>query len=160
MFQQSHGHSEQTCGCQGGGERSQWMGSLGLWMQTIPFRMENQWGPTVQHRELYPITRDRTCWKTVWEKECVWPGHYAVQQKLTWHCKSTLIKNLKKKRQLHEKKKIVSGLAGVTSVPTRKISAIYSTVHLMKVNTRRSLNSVIEPDYLGWIISGRGWIPG
>lgn len=55
-----------------------------------------------------------------------------------------------------KKKKIVSGLAGVTSVPTRKISAIYSTVHLMKVNTRRSLNSVIEPDYLGWIISGRG----
>lgn len=49
----------------------------------------------------------------------------------------------------------VSGLAGVMLVLTRKISAIYSTVHLMKVSTR-SLSSVIEPDYLGWIITGEG----
>lgn len=33
----------------------------------------------------------------------------------------------------------LSGLAGVKSVLTRQISAIYSTVHQMKVNTRSSL---------------------
>ena len=39
-------------------------------MQTIPFRMDKQWGPTVQHRELDPISWDRTWWKIVWEKRC------------------------------------------------------------------------------------------
>ena len=52
--------------------------------------MDKQWGPTVQHKEPYPISWDKTWWKTVWEKECVyikyiylWLGHYTVQQKLT-----------------------------------------------------------------------------
>ena len=31
-----------------------------------------QWGPTAQHRELYPISWDRTWWKIVWKKECTY----------------------------------------------------------------------------------------
>ena len=46
-------------------------GSLGLQMQTITFRMDKQWGPTAQHRELYLISWGRTRWKIVWEKECI-----------------------------------------------------------------------------------------
>ena len=59
-------------------------------MQTITFRMEKQWDPAVQHRELCEIACDRTWWKIMWENECmyVWWGHFAVQQKLTKHCLS------------------------------------------------------------------------
>ena len=32
---------------------------------------------------------------------CVWLGYYAVQQKLTQHCKSTILKKKKKKRSSH-----------------------------------------------------------
>ena len=43
---QTHKHKEQICGCQGGmGEG--WIGSLGLQMQTVPYRMDKQQGPTV-----------------------------------------------------------------------------------------------------------------
>ena len=50
-----------------------WTGNLGLSMQTITFRMDKQWGivPTVQHKELYPISRDTTWWKIIQEKECM-----------------------------------------------------------------------------------------
>ena len=46
-------------------------------MQTITFRMDKQWSPSVQHRQLYPITCDRTWWKIISEKRkyirvCVW----------------------------------------------------------------------------------------
>ena len=57
---QTHRHRDQTCGCQGGGRRDR--DGLGLWgwqMQTIIFRMDKQQGPTVQHRELYPIPWDK-----------------------------------------------------------------------------------------------------
>ena len=90
---QTHGHRVQTCGCQGGRGR-EWDG-WAVWgwkMQTITFRMGNQWSPTIQNKELYPISWDRTWWKIVWEKECVcvyiyihvclymhvWLRHYAV----------------------------------------------------------------------------------
>ena len=72
-------HGEQTCGCQGGGGRSgmDWEFGVSGWKL---FHLEwiKQWGPTVQHRELYPITCDRTWWKVVWEKEyvCVWLSHF------------------------------------------------------------------------------------
>ena len=33
---------------------------LGWWMQTVTFRVDKQWGPTVQHRESYPISWGRT----------------------------------------------------------------------------------------------------
>lgn len=49
----------------------------------------------------------------------------------------------------------VSELAGVMSVLTRKVSVISRTVRQMRVLMRRGLNSVIEPDYLGWIIYGK-----
>ena len=40
-------------------------------MQTIAFIVfiNKQGGPTVQHRELYSISSNRTCWKIVWKKE-------------------------------------------------------------------------------------------
>ena len=37
-------------------------GELGVWdqqMQTITYRMDKQQGPTVEHRELYPISCDK-----------------------------------------------------------------------------------------------------
>ena len=49
-------HGEQTCGCQGGGER-EWDGR-GVWgwrMQIVTFGMDKQHGPPVQHRELCVI---------------------------------------------------------------------------------------------------------
>ena len=55
---------------------------------------------------------DWTWWKIIWKKECVYIyvcvcvcvslGHFAIQQKLTEHCKSTIIKikNNKNKNRL------------------------------------------------------------
>ena len=53
-------HGKQICGCQGG-EGREWdeMGIWGQQMQTITFRIDGQWGPAVQHRELCPISWDR-----------------------------------------------------------------------------------------------------
>ena len=34
-------------------------------LQTITFRMDKQWAPTLQHREPYAISRDRTLWKII-----------------------------------------------------------------------------------------------
>ena len=53
---QTHRLKEQTCGCQGGGGRERGgLGVQGQQMQTITFRMGKKQGPTVQHRELYPV---------------------------------------------------------------------------------------------------------
>ena len=38
-------------------------------MQTIALGVDKQWGPAVQHKELYPITWDGTWWRIMWEKE-------------------------------------------------------------------------------------------
>ena len=38
----------------------------------MTWRMEKQWGLTIQHRELYPVSWDRPWWKIVWEKECIY----------------------------------------------------------------------------------------
>ena len=50
-----HGQGEQTSGCWGDGEegreRDGW-GVWGWWMQIVTFRMDGQWGPTIQHRKL------------------------------------------------------------------------------------------------------------
>ena len=46
-----------------GGRGSEMDGRWEFWgweMQNIVFRMDKKLGPTVQHRELYPIFRDRT----------------------------------------------------------------------------------------------------
>ena len=75
-----------------------------LWgeeMQTLALRVDKPWGPAVQHRELYPITWDGTWWRRMWEKRMyiyVWLGHFAVQQKLTEHCKSAVVKNFFKRK--------------------------------------------------------------
>ena len=51
-------HREQTCGCQG-----KWGGDgPGGWdqqRQTIMYRMDKQQGPTVEHRELDPISYNK-----------------------------------------------------------------------------------------------------
>ena len=52
-----HGHGEQTCGCQGeregiGKDREFGIGRCKL----LTFRMDKQWCPIVQHRELYSIS--------------------------------------------------------------------------------------------------------
>ena len=46
---QTHRYREQTCGCQGQG-REKRPGIWGWQMQTIAFRMDEQQGPNVQHR--------------------------------------------------------------------------------------------------------------
>ena len=65
-------------------------------MQTIAFGMDKQWDSAVQHKELYLII----WWWNMMEDNVkkrmymdVWLGQFAVQQKLTEQCKSTIIKN-------------------------------------------------------------------
>ena len=50
----------------------------------------------------------------MWEKECVcvyiWLGHFAIQQKLTEHCKSTMIEKIKilvKKSSVNRRKDVI-----------------------------------------------------
>ena len=60
-LKQIHRHREQICGCQGE-EGKKWDGP-NVWdwqIQTITFRNDKQWDPTVQHRELYAVSWDRT----------------------------------------------------------------------------------------------------
>ena len=57
---QNQGLREETGVCQGGGAWER--GGEGVWhqqMQTGIYRMDKQQGPTVQHRELYPISCDK-----------------------------------------------------------------------------------------------------
>ena len=66
-----------------------------------PFQMKGgsirklrSWSCAIQHRELDPGSWDRLWWEIIREKECLWDawlGHYAVQQKWTQHCKSTIL---------------------------------------------------------------------
>ena len=39
----------------------------------------------------YTISWDRTQWKIIWEKECIYVCQFDTLQKLPWHCTSTLI---------------------------------------------------------------------
>ena len=64
-------------------------------MWTSIKRMDKQ-GPTVEHRGLYPIPCDRPEWKGIGKKSvcvCVCVCMYVSlnQQKLTQHCKSTIL---------------------------------------------------------------------
>ena len=48
--------------------RTDWLGrngvgGWGLQMQVFIYRMDKKQGLTVQHRELYPISYDKTSWK-------------------------------------------------------------------------------------------------
>ena len=57
---QTHKHREQICGCQeGGGQGRDGVGGWDQQMQTIIYKMDKQQGPSVQHRELYPISCDK-----------------------------------------------------------------------------------------------------
>ena len=71
--------------------------SLGLVDANCYIRIDKQWGPTVQHREPYPDSCDRRWWRIILKKMyvSVWLGHFAVQQKLARHYKSTI--HIKKK---------------------------------------------------------------
>ena len=58
---QTHRHREQTCGCQGGGgwERD----GVGVWDQQMPtsiYKLGKQQGPTVEHRDLYSTSCDKS----------------------------------------------------------------------------------------------------
>ena len=57
---QTHRQREQTSGCQGGEGWGREV--LGVWdsqMQIIIYRMGEQQGPTVEHRELYSTSCDK-----------------------------------------------------------------------------------------------------
>ena len=61
-------------------------------MKTIIYIMDKQQGPTVQHRKLYSISCDNPQWKRIWKNVYVYiTDHFAVQQKLTQHCKATIL---------------------------------------------------------------------
>ena len=79
------------------GEGVGWTGSLGLvdanyleWMSNVALLYS-----TGNYSQSLVIEHDR-----IWEKKryiYVYLGYFAVQQKLTEHCKSTIMKNLKNK---------------------------------------------------------------
>ena len=53
----THRHRERTCGCQGGdGWRRDRLGVWDQWVQLLYTGWNKKQGPTVQHRELYPIS--------------------------------------------------------------------------------------------------------
>ena len=61
-------------------------------MQTIAFGVDKQWGPAVEHRELYSVTCSGTWWKIKWEKEYITGSLYKNWQPY----KLTIIKYFKK----------------------------------------------------------------
>ena len=68
-----HGHGEPTCGCQGEGEGVGWTGECGvnsckLWHLGRISTEVLLYGTG----ELYPISWDRTGWKIIWDKECMY----------------------------------------------------------------------------------------
>ena len=72
-------------------------------MQTITFRMDEKQGPNVQYRELYSISYNkplkRVCiyiyiYIYIYIKYIfmyVYLSHFAIQQRLAQHCKSTIL---------------------------------------------------------------------
>ena len=95
---QTHRHREQTCGCQGGGGWGRdGVGVLDQQMQAIIlYRMDKQQGPTVQHRELYSISCDKTIMEKTMKKNIyiyiyIYLNHFAGYLTLTQHCKSTIL---------------------------------------------------------------------
>ena len=56
---ETHGHTEQTCGCQGGGSlKKGWIRGLELQVQTHIYRMDKQ-DPSLLHRKLYSLSYDK-----------------------------------------------------------------------------------------------------
>ena len=56
---QIHGHREQTGGCQGGGDWGGMEWEAGF-SRCKPLYMDEQQGPTVQLRELYSVSYDKS----------------------------------------------------------------------------------------------------
>ena len=81
---QTHQHRKQTCGCQEVGALEEGLGVWDQQMQIITYRMDKQ-DPTVQHGKYiqYFVVKHN-------EKETE-KNHFAVQQKLIQHCKSTIL---------------------------------------------------------------------
>ena len=83
-------------------------------MQAIIYRTDKEQGLTVQHRELYSISCDKHNGKE-YEKECITLlysritinsvnlNYFAVQQKLTQYCKSTMLQFKKRQKKSHLK---------------------------------------------------------
>ena len=92
--QETHRHREQTCGCQRG--RGEEKDGLGVWReqrQTITCRMDRR-DPTVERRELHSIPVISLNGKE-WVCVYIYLNHFAVEQKLTQHCKSTTLQRSK-----------------------------------------------------------------
>ena len=80
--------------------------SQGVWDQhahTALFEMDNQQGPTVQHRELCLMLC--TAWmggmfRGEWIHVCIWLSPFAVHLKLSQHCQSAILQynSFKKKK--------------------------------------------------------------
>ena len=70
--------------CKGRGR--EWDGwESGVSRCKLTFRMDRQWGPTLQHRELYPVSWDGSWWKIVWEKNmCVYIYIYMYVYRYAW----------------------------------------------------------------------------
>ena len=58
--EETHGHREQTCGCQWGGRGSGMNREFGVSNANFAFGVSKQRGPAVQHRQLHTITCDGT----------------------------------------------------------------------------------------------------
>ena len=57
---QTHGHGEQSCGCQQGTDCGRkGLGGWGQQMQTVTYRMNKKQGPTIEDRELYLLFNDK-----------------------------------------------------------------------------------------------------
>ena len=74
LKKKDHSQGEQIWGSCGGKGGSGIDGHLGGgWLQNVIFGMDEQWGPTVQHREMYVI------------------GSLYYTTELEKHCKSTIL---------------------------------------------------------------------
>ena len=75
FMKQNHRHREQTGACQGG--RRWGKGGVGSWhcRYVIIYRIENQQGSTIEHRELCTISYDKPQWKkNIFKKEYICLG--------------------------------------------------------------------------------------
>ena len=69
----------------------------GVWATV--YKIDEQQGSTVEHRELYSISCNNLYWKRIWKRRYIYTyiylSHSAVPLKLTQHCKLTILQFLK-----------------------------------------------------------------
>ena len=90
-MQQTHRLRECIYGCWGKKEGEEIVRKFGIGhVHTAMFKMDNQQGPTVQHRELYPVLRGNLDGSGVWARMeihvFVRLSPFAVHLKLSQHC--------------------------------------------------------------------------